>query len=358
LGPDITDSVKRLSHIAKSSVWRRVLPLAGLAVVALAARALVGSGRAFGRSLSLLSHPSFGWVAVAAACELVSFLAYATAQRQLARAAGHRISVGWLASLAVSAQALNNFLPAGYVMANLFNFRQLRRRHLAAPVTGWLLLMSSVLYIGALALLALIGSEIPGGNEGVASSDLRLAALALLAALLLAVAGGLLLVRSREARRVVLAALDLLVRRVSQQPGTAEAVARRVLARLGEVRVSKRTVAAAGGLFVLGWVADAACLVSALLAIGATPPWNELLLAYCGAQLASFLPMTPGGLGVVEGTLALTLAGTGSGAAHVLAAVLLYRAISYWATLPSGAFGYLALRRSAALRRRTATVLA
>jgi hypothetical protein len=145
-------------------------------------------------------------------------------------------------------------------------------------------------------------------------------------------------------------------RRINRPPGSAEALARRVAARLGEVRLSRRTLAAAGGMFVLG-LADAACLVSALLAIGATPPWNELLLAYCGAQLVSFLPLTPGGLGVVEGSLAVTLVGTGGSARHVLAAVLLYRAISYWATLPSGAFGYLALRRSAALRRRLVTAV-
>jgi uncharacterized membrane protein YbhN (UPF0104 family) len=285
------------------------------------------------------------WVIVAAGCELVSFLAYATAQSQLVRAAGHRIGVGWLASLAVTAQALNNFLPAGYVMANLFNFRQLRRRHLAGPVVAWLLLTSSVMYIGALAVLALVGSEIPGGREGVGPSDLRLAAFAVLAAIVLAGLGALVLFRSPDARRVVLAAFSAVARRVRLPAGGAEALARNILARLSEVRVSKRTLAAAGGLFVLGWVADAACLVSALLAIGATPPWNELLLAYCGAQLVSFVPMTPGGLGLVEGSLALSLAGTSGGAAHLLAAVLLYRAISYWATLPTGACGYLALRR-------------
>jgi uncharacterized membrane protein YbhN (UPF0104 family) len=337
--------------------WRRGLALAGLALVGLVAFNLLSSGRGLARSLTLLSHPDLRWVAVAAACELCSFLAYATAQSHLARAAGHRLSVGWLAALAVSAQALNNFLPAGYVVANLFNFRQLRARHLAAPVTAWLLMVTSVMYIGALAALALVGTEIPGRSHGVASSDLRLAALAVLAALLLLAVAAITLLRWPEARRAVLSGLDSVARRINQPPGAASAVARRVAARLGEVKLPKRTVLVAGGMFVLGWLADAACLVSALLAIGAAPPWNELLLAYCGAQLVSFLPMTPGGLGVVEGSLALTLVGTGDGAAHVLAAVLLYRAISYWATLPTGAFGYLALRRSASARRRLLTAV-
>jgi hypothetical protein len=349
--------LSRLSRTAPGVAWRLGAALGGLALAGLVAFGLLGSGRGLARSLKLLSHPDFRWVAVAAACELISFLAYAGAQSQLTRAAGHRLSIGWLAALAVSAQALNNFLPAGYVAANLFNFRQLRGRQLAAPVSAWLLLVTSVLYIGALAVLALVGSEIPGGHTGAASSDLRLAALAVLSALALLSLGMLFLVRRPEARRVVLSVLESGARAINRPPGSAEALARRVAARLGEVRLSRRTLAAAGGMFVLGWLSDAACLVSALLAIGTTPPWNELLLAYCGAQLVSFLPLTPGGLGVVEGSLAVTLVGTGGSASHVLAAVLLYRAISYWATLPSGAFGYLALRRSAALRRRLVTAV-
>lgn len=344
-------------RLASGLTRRRIAVAGGLGLVALATVSLLGSGHGLVRSLALLSRPDLRWVAVAAACELVSFLAYATAQSQLVRAAGHRLSIGWLAALAVSAQALNNFLPAGYVAANLFNFRQLRERQLAASVTAWLLLVTSVLYIGALAVLALVGSEIPGGDRGAASTDLRLGALAVLAALVLLGAGAIFLIRRAEARRVALSILESAARRLNRPPGSAEALARRTVARLSQVRLSRRTLLLAGAMFVLGWLADAACLVSALVAIGTTPPWNELLLAYCGAQLVSFLPLTPGGLGVVEGSLALTLVGSGSGAGHVLAAVLLYRALSYWATLPSGACGYLALRRSALVRRRSVTAL-
>jgi uncharacterized protein (TIRG00374 family) len=104
-------------------------------------------------------------------------------------------------------------------------------------------------------------------------------------------------------------------------------------------------------LFTASWVADAMCLMASFAAVGARPPWQLAPLAYCAAQLVSFLPVTPGGLGLVEGSLALTLtAGGGGGGAHLLAAVLLYRMFSYWATAPGGAFGYLALRRSRASR--------
>jgi hypothetical protein len=43
---------------------------------------------------------------------------------------------------------LNNFVPAGYLAANVLNFRELRRTRLGAAPSTWLLLATSFLYIG------------------------------------------------------------------------------------------------------------------------------------------------------------------------------------------------------------------
>jgi uncharacterized protein (TIRG00374 family) len=99
-------------------------------------------------------------------------------------------------------------------------------------------------------------------------------------------------------------------------------------------------------LFVVCWLADAACLVASFSAIGIAPPWSSLLVAYCAAQLVSFVPITPGGVGLVEGSLTLALVAGGGTASAALAAVLLYRLISYWGTLPVGGIGYLVIRRT------------
>ena len=85
------------------------------------------------------------------------------------------------------------------------------------------------------------------------------------------------------------------------------------------------------------WIADCGCLAFAFLAVGSPVPWQGLLLAYCAAQLAVNLPITPGGLGVVEGSLTVALVAFGGGRAPTVAAVLLYRVISFWIPLPTGA---------------------
>jgi uncharacterized protein (TIRG00374 family) len=91
-----------------------------------------------------------------------------------------------------------------------------------------------------------------------------------------------------------------------------------------------------GSYAMANWLFDVGCLVFAFLAVGADIPWRALLLAYAAGQLATNLPITPGGLGVVEGSLTIALVAYGGAQASTVAAVLLYRLMSFWALLPAG----------------------
>jgi uncharacterized protein (TIRG00374 family) len=305
--------------------------------------ALGADNRDLGRAVGVLAHPWPAWIVLALALEVASYLSYALAQHRLVLATGERLSTGWLAALAVSAQALNNFLPAGYLAANILNFRELRRRALSAGQATWLLLTSSVLYIATLATLALIGSAFVGGQDGGMISYLSIGAFVLAATLLV-----LLWALSRRAagRRLKAAAAS----RDGQAPGVLRSRGGQALGSLlssiSQVRLSRGRLAGAVLLFAGCWMLDAACLIASFQAVDAPLPWSGLLAAYCGAQLVSFLPITPGGIGLVEGSLTLGLAASGLGTVHVLSGVLLYRMISYWGTLPVGAAGYLVVRRT------------
>ena len=93
------------------------------------------------------------------------------------------------------------------------------------------------------------------------------------------------------------------------------------------------------------WLFDWLTLLTALAAVGQHPRPSLVLLAFCAAQLLAQVPITPGGLGVVEAgmTGALALVGVPAGAAAV--AVLAYRLVSYWLALPAGGVAYLVHRR-------------
>ncbi len=75
-------------------------------------------------------------------------------------------------------------------------------------------------------------------------------------------------------------------------------------------------------------------------ATGAHPRPSLLLLAFAVAGVIGMIPITPGGLGIVEAglTAMLVLAGLGSGQA--LLATLTYRLFSYWIPMAAGPFAY------------------
>ena len=77
--------------------------------------------------------------------------------------------------------------------------------------------------------------------------------------------------------------------------------------------------------------------------MGSVPP-SEAFLAWAIGRLISSLPLTPGGIGVVELGMIGTLVGFGAPHAHVVAAVLLYRGVIIVPTLVVGAVALLGFR--------------
>jgi uncharacterized membrane protein YbhN (UPF0104 family) len=99
-------------------------------------------------------------------------------------------------------------------------------------------------------------------------------------------------------------------------------------------------------LFTVGKVGlDFGCLLAMLAATRARPvPWL-VLIAYASTAILALLPVTPGGLGIVEGSLTglLVLAGIPAGAAVL--ATLAYRLAAYWLPTMAGPVALLTYRR-------------
>ncbi len=74
-----------------------------------------------------------------------------------------------------------------------------------------------------------------------------------------------------------------------------------------------------------------------------------MLLAYGVAQVAGTLPIVPGGIGIVEGSLAVILAAYGAGRVPAVAAALAYRLVSFWLSI---AVGWIAVALIAHHQRR------
>jgi hypothetical protein len=85
---------------------------------------------------------------------------------------------------------------------------------------------------------------------------------------------------------------------------------------------------------------DFAALLVALHAVGADTNPLLVLLAYAVAQILIILPLTPGGLGLVEVSLVGLLGFAGVPAGAALLATLAYRLFTYWGPLAAGLVAY------------------
>jgi uncharacterized protein (TIRG00374 family) len=83
--------------------------------------------------------------------------------------------------------------------------------------------------------------------------------------------------------------------------------------------------------------------------------WTEALAAFSFARVASFIPITPGGLGTVDAALAALLTGYGATSSQALAADLVWRAATYVPQVLLGSLTFLWWRVTAASRRRRIT---
>jgi hypothetical protein len=108
------------------------------------------------------------------------------------------------------------------------------------------------------------------------------------------------------------------------------------LLRFASFHMTRRRWAEASMLSLINWVSGAACLVAAILAVRVNVPWTKVLLVYgAGATVSSF-NLTPGGLGVVEGTLTAGLVAAGLNSKSALGAVLIFRTATFWTPIAAG----------------------
>jgi uncharacterized membrane protein YbhN (UPF0104 family) len=259
------------------------------------------------------------------------------------------------AVLTQSTTAVSNSLPAGgalgvgltYSILSSWGFSK-SRSTLSVLVTGiWNNFAKLGLPIVALAFLAVEGE--PGGGR-------LLGALGGLAGLVGAITVFALILRSEDyARRAGLAgermmsAVRKVVRRgpVHGWDHAFVSFRRRVV---GLVR--HRWVALTASTLV-GHLSLYLVLLVALRAMGVSEgdvSWAQVLAAFAFARLLTAIPLTPGGVGIIELALITALTDAGGDDAEVVAAVLIFRLLTYVAPIVVGGLTYIYWRRSRAWR--------
>lgn len=318
--------------------FRRVLALALAALVLYAVAPAVAE--VFG-AWPHVRHIAAGWFAVMIVAQAASL--WCLARLQALCMGLSRTSPVLTSSLASG--ALGRVLPGGSATAAATQYAMLSKAGVDATVIGVGLAAGTLLQLVALCALPLLA--LPAVALGL-SVPTTLAKAAAVSAGLFAVLLGLtaLVLRSDHALAVGGRAIDRMRHRLRPDEPARSDLPMRLIAQRDQVvgilggRWRQALVVTAGR-----WLFDFLTLAAALAAIGARGSLALTLLAYAATQLLGQIPVTPGGLGVVEAALTGFLAVAGIPAGEAALATLAYRLVSYWLVVLAGLVAWLVYRR-------------
>jgi uncharacterized protein (TIRG00374 family) len=289
-------------------------------------------------------HLAVGWMVAAVLAEGASLSAFGLLQRRVLGLAGARVALPGLVALSLANEAIANTVPAGPALSCVYRYRYYRQRGVGEAGAGWGIFTVLIAQAISMSVILLLGVLV----AVLTSASIRSAGIAALG-LVIVVAGAAVLIRRDLVLRLV-AAVVRLSQRVTGHPGNA-AIARleAALARMREIPLDAPSTVSIVAIGVGVWACDFLCLLCGLAAVHAAVPWNGVLLAYGAAQVASALPVVPGGLGIVEGSLAVILAAYGVARVPAITAALAYRLVSFWLSV---AVGWVSVGGIAAATRR------
>ena len=329
---------------SRRSFLRRIWPVArylfALGVVVVAVWVLGSHTDELSGVPSAFENLNWWWVPPAVLAEAASFACFALMQYRLLLCGGVDAPRIPLFKMAFASQALANSLPAGTAVSAVYGFRWFRRFGADDTVAVWAMVGTMTAAMIALSLVATAGLGLATG-EG-ASLDLIPV---LIGVLVIALAVGALFVYEKPLFVVLTRSMRISQAIFRRPRGDAVAHVDRIMRRATSVHLQWREILTIVFWGTANWLFDCACFAMMFLAIGSTIPWKGLLLAYGAGQLAAALPITPGGLGAVEGSITIALVAFGGAHLTTVDAVLLYRLISFWLVLVVGwlLWGELAL---------------
>jgi uncharacterized protein (TIRG00374 family) len=292
------------------------------------------------KSFALLRDINGGLLALGIALEAASLVAYAQLTRSVLPQ-GRAPGLMKMLRVNLSTLAVSHVVPGGTIGGSALSYRLLTQLGVPGADAGfalaiqgigsavvlnvllWLSLVISIplrgfnpLYITA----AVVGSIVIGGFLAVV----------------------LLLTRGEQRASVWLSSIARRVPFLNE--ATVHQAVHRMADQLQLLLANRPLLFRAAGWASANWLLDAASLGVFLAAFGHRISPDGLLIAFCLANVLAAIPVTPGGLGVVEAVLTPTLVGFGTPKAIAILGVISYRVFNFWLPIPAGGIAYLSLR--------------
>ena len=311
------------------------------------------------KDLYLLGRVNVGWVVAGLVLECVSLFCYGLLTQAVLSPAGPndppRPGLSRLFRIDLAAAAIAHVIPAGTLGSAGIGYRLFTAEGIKGNDAGVMMAtkgLGSTVVLNVLLWLSLVVSIPLAGFHPIYVTVAIIGAVLLLAiaALTFGITRGV-----GRASRI----LHAVGNRIPGLTGERlELGLRDAAASLSALGRDRRTLAVSVVWASLNWLLDAGSLWCFVAAFGRFVNPVELFAAYGIANVAGALPITPGGLGVVDSIAPLLLVSFGVTRSVATLGVLGWRLVNFWLPIPAGAAAYVSLKvpRGAGLKAMRAAV--
>ena len=314
-----------------------ILFIIALVVEYLVVPELVGASK----DLYLLGQINALWVVAGVALEALSLFCYAVLTKVMLPHGSHKPSLSVLFRIDLAAAAVAHVIPAGTLGTAALGYKLFTSEGISGNDATVMMAakgIGSTVVLNVLLWVSLVISIPLAGFQPI------YATVAIIGTIVLGLAG-------------------LLVWGVTRGAGFASRVLRTVgdkIPGLSGMRIESAVLEAANSFSLLArdkrvmawallwaslnWLLDAASLWCFVAAFGHLANPVELFAAYGIANVAGAIPLTPGGLGVVDSITPLLLVGFGVTRSVATLGVLGWRMVNFWLPIPTGAAAFVSLK--------------
>lgn len=279
-------------------------------------------------------------LAAGLAIEIASLVAYTFLTRAALGPSRDQLSTFRLFRIQMSTKALSSIVPGGSAAGSALGYRLMTMSGVPGADAGFALAtagLGSAVVLNLIFWVALLVSiPIRGVNAGYSTAALAGILVMIFAALIVF---GLLHGKGRAEKM-----LRWLARKLRLNEDRAAMGVRHIGGRLEDLAADRQLLRRVVGWAAANWLLDAAALWVFLRAFGVSTDIDALLVAFCLVNVLAVIPITPGGLGIIEVALPSALVGFGLSRATAVLGVATWRLAQFFFPILLGGVLYGTLR--------------
>jgi hypothetical protein len=272
--------------------------------------------------------------------EVIALFCYAPLMKAALGDAGLPLSHGRLFRIQMSTRALSSIVPGGSAASSALGYRLMTLSGVAGPDAGFALatvglgsavVLNLILWCGLLVSIPIRGVNALYGTAALGG--------VLIMGLAAALVFGLMEGQGRSERII-----RAIARRFRMDENKAATVLHRVAERLEQLVSDRQLLGRVAFWAALNWLFDAGALWIFLRAFNISMEADALIIAFGIANVLAAIPITPGGLGYVDGSYVAMLTGFGAATRRATLGVASYRFAQFFFPILLGGILYLSLR--------------